>query len=738
MAGPDENPDAENGRWDGTRSELSGSAGDVVQARDVGGGVHFHRAESTPGPLPRQLPAAIRDFTGRSADLAALDALLPADSGHHTGLAQPGAVVISAIDGAAGIGKTTLAVYWAHRVRERFPDGTLYANLRGYGPGRPASPGEALDSFLRALDIPAGRIPLGTEERAALYRSLLDGRRVLVVLDNANAPEQVRPLLPASETCLALVTSRSSLTGLVIGQGAERISLDLLPLGEAVVLLRGIVGAARANVEPQAVVDIALACARLPLALRIAGQRAAARPHLRLADIVTELADQRRRLDVLSASGDEATTVRAVFAWSYRGLPPRQQLVFRRLGLHPGTDISVHAAAALVDTAPAQTRQALEALADVHLVEEADRDRYQTHDLLRAYAFEQAGDQDTPEDRHAARRRLLGFYLHSIDAADRLIVRRRVTVDATPPPHHPLVFTTEQEALDWVQNEYLNLIAVARNAAEEGLYDLAWQIPSAMGGWFDRFAHRNEWLATCQAGLTAARSLRDRRGQRIMLLHLTNVLAQLRRFDDAVDCGRQAVDIARDIGDSTDEASSLDYLGTAYSASRQFEGAVDCYQQSLQTFREVGDAWGAAIVLNHLGETYQNLRRFDNAIDCHQQALPVFRESQDLSRKGWTLRLLGDTHRALDRFDVAIAYQTQALEVLRRRNYWQEIARTLESLGITLNAIGDHQAAQDYWREALAIFEQIGDPQANDIRTRLRVGLDVAPVSGLDESDAAY
>jgi transcriptional regulator with XRE-family HTH domain len=270
-------------------------------------------------PVPRQLPAAIRDFTGRAADLLALDALLPTDT---TGFAigQPGTVVISAIDGAAGIGKTTLAIYWGHRMRHRFPDGTLYANLRGYGPGQPATPGEVLDTFLRALGTAPGRIPAEVEERAALYRSLLDERRVLIVLDNANTPEQVRPLLPAGAGCLALVTSRSSMTGLVVGQGAARISLDLLSFDEAVVLLRGLLGDARADAEPQALAEIVHACARLPLALRIAGARAASRPRLRLADLRAELLDQHTRLDALSATGDEATAVRAVFAWSYHAL----------------------------------------------------------------------------------------------------------------------------------------------------------------------------------------------------------------------------------------------------------------------------------------------------------------------------------------------------------------------------------------------------------------------------------
>jgi tetratricopeptide (TPR) repeat protein len=720
MTGADERPSAQVGRAGSTYSELSGTAGSVVQARDVTGGVHFHRAELAHEPLPRQLPGVIPDFTGRDTDLAALDALLPADSGSHERSAQPGAVVISAIDGTAGIGKTTLAVYWAHSARDRFPDGTLYANLRGYGPGRPASPGEVLDGFLRALGVAAGRIPTDIEEQAALYRSLLDGRRVLVVLDNANSPEQVRPLLPASETCLALITSRSSLTGLVIGQGAARISLDLLSFVEAFALVRGIVGHERTDAEPQAASDIVHACARLPLALRIAGQRAAARPHLQLAEIAAELADEGSRLDLLSASGDEATMVRAVFAWSYRTLPAEQQLVFRRLGLHPGTEISVHAVAALADIAPAQARQALESLADVHLVEEVSRDRYQTHDLLRAYALEQVGAQDPPEDQQVARRRLLGFYLHTIDAADRFIPRRRITPDATPPPRYPLIFSDDRQASDWIQTEYSNLVAATRHAAETHLYDLAWQIPAAMSGWFDRLAHRNDWLTSIQVGLAAARSIDNRHGQLVMLVGLCNVLVQLRQFDDAVERCRQAVDLSQREQNSEYRSTALDYLGNAYFGLQKFEASFDCYRASLEISRAAGDAWAAAINLNHLGGIYQVQRRFDEAISCHREALAAFRKRHDLSREGWTLRLLGDAHQAIDRFEVSIAHYTEALSTLRQRGYWQEIARALEGMGNAHNAIGDHSKAYIFWREALALFEKTGDPQAEDIRVRLR------------------
>jgi transcriptional regulator with XRE-family HTH domain len=402
-------------------------------------------------PVPRQLPAVTRDFTGRAADLTRLDALLPAAEtreGSKAGDSPSGAVVraaaIAAIDGAAGVGKTTLALVWAHRVSDLFPDGQLYVNLRGYDPGSRAKPEAVLDGFLRALNIRADMIPPTVQERAALFRSLVNGRRMLVVLDNASSAEQVRPLLPGSPTCLVVVTSRTSLSGLAVSVGPVRINLDVLSSEEAVALLRTIIGEHRAEAEAVAVAELARLCARLPLALQVAGQRAAARPHVPLVDLNAELADEAQRLEVLSAGTDEFTSVRAVFSWSHRNLPDGQARMFRLLGLHPGPNISSHAAACLVQATPTQARWLLGGLAEAHLVEHAGPDRFRSHDLLRAYAREQCARGHNAENQHDAVRRMVGFYLHTAAAADHLLHpgRRRVLVDGAPPPDHPVVSMT--------------------------------------------------------------------------------------------------------------------------------------------------------------------------------------------------------------------------------------------------------------------------------------------------------
>jgi tetratricopeptide (TPR) repeat protein len=311
---------------------------------------------------PQELPSAVPGFTGRSAELKALTGLLD-----RSGPQAPGAVVISAIGGTAGVGKTALAVHWAHNVADRFPDGQLYVNLRGYDPGQPVPAADALAGFLRSLGVPGQDIPPEENERAARYRSLLAGKRILVVLDNAGSADQVRPLLPGTGACTVVVTSRDALAGLVAIDGAARLDLDLLPLAEAVALLQTLIGS-RADAEPDAAAELADQCCRLPLALRVAAELAASRPAASLAGLTGELADLRTRLDLLGAGGDPRTQVRAVFSWSYQQLSIEAARAFRLVGLNPGPDLEPYAAAALTGAALPLARQALEVLARAHLI----------------------------------------------------------------------------------------------------------------------------------------------------------------------------------------------------------------------------------------------------------------------------------------------------------------------------------------------------------------------------------
>jgi DNA-binding SARP family transcriptional activator len=423
-------------------------------------------------PVPRELPADVDAFTGRAGELAELDRLLEvaAQAGrHHPEGAGPAPVVISAVTGGAGVGKTALAVHWAHRVRDAFPDGQLYVNLRGYDPGEPMTAADALAGFLRALGVTDQDMPADVDERAARYRSILDGRRTLVMLDNAAAAEQVRPLLPGSPSCFVVVTSRDSLAGLVARHGAQRLDLDLLPPDEAATLLRALIGA-RVDADPDAAATLAQQCARLPLALRVAAEFVATRPALTLA----QLAAEQRSLD---AGGDFRTDMRSVFSWSYRHLPADAARAFRLMGLHPGPDFDAYAARALIGGSLEKARDLLDLLACAHLIHPAQPGRYGMHDLLRAYARHLAVTQDpvtqdpvtqdsatrdagalstrADNEKQAALTRLLDYYLAAAAAAmDTALPAERNRRPRVAPPNSPIPPMTgpPRRRLGWIPN----------------------------------------------------------------------------------------------------------------------------------------------------------------------------------------------------------------------------------------------------------------------------------------------
>ncbi|MFD8379513.1 hypothetical protein ACFV2X_13400 [Streptomyces sp. NPDC059679] len=411
--------------------------------------------------MPRQLPADGSGFVGRTAELAELDTLLREGDGDD----PDGRVSVVVIAGTAGVGKTSLAVRLAHRVSGRFPHGQLFMNLRGYDAGPPLAPAAALERFLRALGVPAPAIPAGLEERAELYRSLLAGKQVLVVLDNAATVGQVRPLLPGTAGCLTVVTSRHRLSGLAVRDGARRITLGMLAEQESAELITAATRGYRTGDDPAQIAELARLCARLPLALRIAAERAATHPLLTLPELTAQLRDESTLWEALSSPDqEEADAVRTVFAWSYRTLPPPAARLFRLLGLHPGPDFSVQAAATLAELDPRETHGLLDLLAGAHLIESTSADRYQFHDLLRAYATDQAHQEENPEDQHAALQRLARWYLHTADTAR--AAAQSFYPSVLPPertcPAPVLVFHGQQDALAWHQSEQANLLASRR------------------------------------------------------------------------------------------------------------------------------------------------------------------------------------------------------------------------------------------------------------------------------------
>jgi tetratricopeptide (TPR) repeat protein len=664
-------------------------------------------AEGSPA-VPRQLPMDVAHFTGRDAELAALDALLI-----QAPVGRPAAMAIGVIAGTAGVGKTALAVHWAHRVRARFPDGQLFVNLHGYSPCPPMAPEQALGEFLRALDVPAERIPAGLGERAALYRSLLDGRRVLVVLDNAATAEQVRPLLPGSATCRVVVTSRNRLSGLIAHDGASRVTMDLLLPAEAITLLRGVIGTARVAAEPEATAALASRCAYLPLALRIAAERAATHPHVTLADLAEELAVARDRLDLLATAEqeDEATAVRAVFSWSYHALAPEAARAFRLLGLHPGADLSAPAAAALTDTTPAQARRLLETLVGMHLIEETGKDRYRLHDLLRVYAAERAQAEETDHECAAAVRRVLTWHLHTGDAADRMLNphRRRVPLGHPELTCAPLEFTTYGQALDWCETERANLVAAVRHAAQTGEHVIAWKLPLALWGFFNLRKHWADLIATHHIGLTTAQHLHDREGEAWIRGGLGMAYLDLRRYDEALHHYQRALQICQEIDNPWGEAVALLSLGRAYLQLGRYDEALDYSQQALHICQEIDDPWSQTFALLNIGTIHRRLHRFEDALDCFQRTLTVVRSVHHPSGEAMTLHNLGDTYWDLRRFEDALEHFRQACSTYREiGDQWGE-AETLRNIGDTLQKLNQMPAAVEYWNLALPIFEDLND-----------------------------
>ncbi|HEV2377305.1 MAG TPA: NB-ARC domain-containing protein [Streptosporangiaceae bacterium] len=441
--------------------------------------------------VPRLLPTPATGFTGRGAELSVLDRHLDTEA------AAP--VLLSAISGMGGVGKTALAVHWGHLARHRFPDGDLYIDLCGYHPSRlPVPPLEALGVLLPALGVPAGQLPVSGEERVAAFRTLMTGRRMLLVLDNARTAEQVRPLLPASPTCVVLITSRSRLPSLVAREGVQRVVVDVLTPAEARRLLRQVIGPERADAEPGAVAALAEVCGYHPLALRIAAERVTAGQQGTIAAGLARLTDQFHRLDALATGDDETTAIRAVFSWSYDALGTAHQQLFRMMGLHEGADITVPAAAALAGCPVGRCASLMADLVGAHLVTEHSQDRFRLHDLLALFARDRALAEEPEAGRSQALARLGSWYLHSACAA-RVALSPHLPPMQPPPPATavpPQAFTSHADALSWCEAERVNLVAMSVTAASHHDEPVAWQLPTALYAYFDLRKHYSDWITT--------------------------------------------------------------------------------------------------------------------------------------------------------------------------------------------------------------------------------------------------
>jgi tetratricopeptide (TPR) repeat protein/DNA-binding SARP family transcriptional activator len=614
-------------------------------------------------PVPAQLPPDVRGFTGREDELDELDRLLvDADD-------QSTAVVISAVAGTAGVGKTALAVRWAHRVRDRFPDGQLYVDLRGYGPERPVSAEKALARFLANLGVAGQDIPLDIDDRAARYRTEINGRRMLVVLDNAASVEQIRPLLPGTRSCSVVVTSRDSLPGLVALHGGRRLDLGLLPHQDAVALLRKLIGD-RVQAEPDAAATLAAQCARLPLALRVAAELATARPATPLAGLVRELADESQRLQRLDAGGDPRAAVRVVFSWSYRHLPATAARAFRLAGLHPGTDLDPYATAELTGTALDEAKNSLDVLARAHLIHLVGPGRYGMHDLLRAYARDLAGSQDSEADRRAALIRLFDYYLAAAGSARdaRTPAERRHGPSSSPDPSVPPM-ADAAAALAWLDAERPNLVAVCAYTAAEG------------------WPGHTIWLSTI----------------------LFRYLDAGAHFPDALSIHADAMDAADETGDAAAGAYACANLGVIHMRQGRYEQAAERYQEALARFSKTGDRVGEARTLTHLGLVNWRQGRYDEAAERHRQALTRYRETGNHGGEASALSNLGLVLWRQGRYEEAAEVHRQALSLYRKAGHRFGEANALANLGAVLLAQGRYEEAADDLRSALTIFQETGN-----------------------------
>ncbi|MGW1560549.1 AfsR/SARP family transcriptional regulator [Streptomyces sp. NPDC002144] len=663
-------------------------------------------SQQTAPPVPAQLPMNVRPFIGRDEQLTDLTrALVPADGGEGAT-----AAVVSAVSGTAGVGKTALAVHWAHQSREAFPDGQLYVDLRGYDPQTPLSAAQALVGFLTALGVPLQEIPLRLEDRAARYRTALDGRRLLVILDNAASAAQVRPLLPGSPNCRVLITSRDSLSALVAVHGAHRVVLDALDLTDSLALLRALTGE-RVDAERASAEDLAQQCARLPLALRVAAELVLSRPAEPLAHLVAELHDHQRRLDLLDSGDDPRAAVRAVFSWSYARLADLPARLFRLLGLHPGPDADLHDLAALAGESVDAVRRALDGLVRAHLVNRTIGGRYGMHDLLRVYAAELAAQHDPETERDAALTRLLDHCLAASAAAMDVLypAERHLRPDVERPATGLPPLRTAEEARAWLAAAQPTLVALCSRTEEPGPSRHTVRIATTLHRHYERTGHYTDALTVHTHALRAARSVGDTRGEADVLACLGAVHRRIGDYDSAQHLHDTALALCRRSGYTAGEARHLTNVGVLLELRGRYREAAEQHERAVVLFRSVGDAQGEADVLNNLGIVLELVEDFTAAVERYKRALALYRsmdhpfgEASALGNLGILLVRLGD-HTA------AAGHLERALTLFRRLGNTSGTGHALSNLGNALGGLGRHAEAAGHQREALELFRRIGE-----------------------------
>jgi DNA-binding SARP family transcriptional activator len=681
-------------------------------------------------PAPAQLPLEAPGFSGRHAELERMLRVAGLATGDDpAGLAgpdgsgerSPGTVQIIAITGTAGVGKTTLAIRFARQVAKRFPDGQLYVNLRGFDPsGSATGPDDALRYFLDALAVPPQRMPADLESRAGLFRSMLDGKRVLIVLDNARDSDQVRPLLPGSPGSLVVVTSRAQLTGLVAAEGATPLSLDVLTEDEAHELLGRRLGPEVIAAEPESAAELIALCARLPLALGVAAGRAATRPGLSLAALAAELRDTRNRLEALDA-GDAATDVRAVLSWSYEQLSEPAARMFRLLGLHPGPDVSVAAAASLAGVPHGEAVAALRELTRTHVVAEHQPGRFAFHDLLRAYAFRQAEIEDSEADRDAAARRCLDHYLHTAHAGavQSNRIRKPLDLAAPAPGAVPEEFSGRGQALAWFDAESPVMLGLFTQAIASGNDEYVWQIAWTLSPFLYRRNRWHEGIGIQRQSLRAAQRLGDRAGLGHAHYELGRMLVNLGDFGGAQPHLAEALEVFSRLGDRPSQATVHQGFGALFEQQGRYAQALVHAREALRIVEEIGPVTALASIENGVGWLYAHLGQSTEALMYCQRALDLQREIGYRGGEADTLDSLGYTHSRMNDHQQAAECYSQAVEIYHEIGDRFHEAGSHVGLGDAQLHAGDPASARNSWEQALAIFESIPHQDAEQARARL-------------------
>jgi tetratricopeptide (TPR) repeat protein len=676
--------------------------------------VSFRRPHPPPDVVPAQLPADVSGFTGRTDELKQLDAVLACGQ-------QTAAPVVSVVSGTAGVGKTSLAIHWAHRVRQRFPDGQLYVNLRGFDPGgQSMEPADAVRGFLDALAVPAQRIPSDPDAQAGLYRSRLAGRRMLIVLDNARDADQIRPLLPSWPGCFVLVTSRHQLAGLVATEGAQPVPLDMLTTMEARDLVAWRLGPDRTAAEPEALDDIVTRCGRLPLALAVVAARAAAHPGFPLGALAGELTSASGSLDALTTA-EPATDPRSVFSWSYRQLSTEAARLFRLLGLHPGPEFSATASASLAACPVRRARVLLRELAEASLLGEPAPGRYAVHDLLHAYATELVHAHEPEAARRDAIHRLLDHYLGTAGEAAVLLHPHRDPIALTPALAGAIAAEVcdHAQALSWFTVEYPVLVAMIDQAARAGFDTHVWQLAWSLTDFVDKRGLWRDWSEIQHAALAAARRSADLPGQAHAHRGLAGAYVRLDLTDEAREHLGSALRIFGELGDHAGQATI--HRGLSWLSEREgdYTDALRQAQRALDLFRTAGHRAGESRALNAVGWCHALLEDYGQALELLHQAIPLLQELGDVQSQALTWDSLGYAHHHLGHHRQAVTCYQHALDLHREAGHRYYEADTLTHLGDSHAAAGNPAGARRAWRTALSILDGLGHPDAEQVRQKL-------------------